>query len=75
MTYIHKTISGKLYRIKAKKPGPKPRGFEKFLVRLETADLAILRERSQALGGYVSVNEMIREAVKEYIRTHIYKSA
>ncbi len=75
MAHIHRTITGKLYRTRVNKPGPKPRGFEKFLVRLDGTDLAILREHSQALGGYVSVNQMISEAVTEYIRTRIYKSA
>jgi len=50
-TRIHYTINGRPYKMKAKKPGPKPQGYEKFLVRLESTDLAVLREQSQALGG------------------------
>ena len=67
MERIYKTINGQLYKIKRQKPGPKPNGYKAVLVDLPVEHIAALKARKAECGGYLSVNEQIRMAVRAYL--------
>lgn len=67
MERIYKNVNGQPYKIKRQKPGPKPCGYKAVLVNFPVDDLAKLKARSAEFGKYVSVSELIRDAVKQYL--------
>ena len=58
--------------VKKQTPGPKPCGYQVVLVDLPVDDLARLKSLSAEFGGYVSVNQIIRDAVRVHLDGLVY---
>lgn len=72
MKRIYKNANGDLYTIKYKKPGPKPCGYQAVLVDLPVEDVARLKAHAAEFGRYMSVNQLIRSAVRAYLDGLVY---
>lgn len=72
MDRIYKNVYGQPYKIKRQKPGPKPQGLKAVLVDLPVDDIARLKSLSAEFGGYVSVNQLIRDAVRAHLDGLVY---
>lgn len=69
---IYHNLSGQPYTIKYEKPGPKPCGYKAVLVDLPVDDITKLKSLSAEFGGYVSVNQIIRDAVRAHLAGLVY---
>lgn len=65
-----KTIDGRVFG-HVVKTGPPSCGYTKRLFSIPPEDLAVLQFQSEETGGTISVNELVRRAIKMYITAGI----
>jgi len=63
---VYQTITGKK-RYYFVSTGPKSKGYIRRLFRISPEYLAALQAISQSTGGIISVNELVRRAVRMYL--------
>lgn len=66
-------VNGKKYR-RSIKQGRKPSGLTRWTGRLTTKSLEIIKSRVEELHPYYTVNDFVRIAVDNYVRTELLKS-
>lgn len=66
-------VNGKIYR-RSTRQGCKPRGLQRWTGRLKTESLDALKQEAERLHPYYTVNDLVRYAVDNYVRTELLKS-